>query len=215
MMARAVDFSIGSELRADLKQWRTRAQIVGTVGAFLTALGFFLTSPNQFYRSCLWAFIFVVGLSLGPLAWLLLQYVTGGAWGVVIRRSCEAAARTIPLVAVMFLPVLIGINNLYPWAHAKIVAADPGLRHKQPYLNVPFFLIRAAVYFAGWMFLSWYLNRWSVAEDEGNGKAHAKMAALAGPGLLFWGFSVTFMVIDWILSLDPQWFSTIFAMPFI
>jgi len=99
------------------------------------------------------------------------------------------------------------------------VAADPGLQHKQPYLNAPFFLIRAAVYFAGWMFLSWYFNRWSLAEDgedgEGNRKAHGKMAALAGPGLLFWGFSVTFMVIDWILSLDPKWFSTIFGMLFI
>src|SRR5450432_2655804 len=149
----------------------------------------------------------------------MLQYVSGGVWGVVIRRPCESAARTIPLVAVMFLPVLIGINNLYPWAHVKIVAADPGLQHKQPYLNVPFFLIRAAVYFAGWIFLSWYFNRWSLAEDaedgEGNGKAHGKMAALAGPGLLFWGFSVTFMVIDWILSLDPKWFSTIFGMLFI
>jgi hypothetical protein len=216
MMARTVDFSISPALRDDLKQWRTRAQIAGIAGALLTALGFFLTSPNQFYRSYLWSYIFVVALSLGPLVWLMLQYVTGGAWGVVIRRPCEAAARTIPLVAVMFLPVLIGINNLYPWAHANIVAADPDLQHKQPYLNVPFFLIRTAVYFAGWIFLSWYFNRWSDAEDrEGNARAHEKMTTLAGPGLLFWGFSVTFMVIDWILSLDPKWFSTIFGMLFI
>ncbi len=219
MMARTVDFSIPSELRADLKQWRSRAQLAGIGGALLTAAGFFLTSPNQFYRTYLWSYIFVVGLGLGPLAWLMLQYVTGGAWGLVIRRPCEAAARTIPLLAVMFLPVVIGINNLYPWAQAKLVAADPGLQHKQPYLNLPFFLIRAVCYFAGWMFLSWYFNRWSLAEDaenrEGNGKAHRMMAALAGPGLLFWGFSVTFMVIDWILSLDPKWFSTIFGMLFI
>ena len=95
----------------------------------------------------------------------MLQYVTGGAWGLVIRRSCEAATRTLPLVLVMFLPVVIGINNLYPWAHAKLVAADPLLQHKAPYLNVPFFLGRAAFYFAGWMFLSWWFNRWSLKED--------------------------------------------------
>jgi hypothetical protein len=145
----------------------------------------------------------------------MLQYLTGGAWGVVIRRPCEAAARTLPLVALMFVPIVIGIPNLYPWSHAKMVAADEILRHKQPYLNVPFFLIRAAVYFAGWILLSWLLNRWSMREDrEGAARVHRKMAALAGPGLVFWGFSVTFMAVDWVLSLDPHWFSTIFGMLF-
>jgi hypothetical protein len=218
MTARTLDFNISDVLRDDLKQWRTRSLIGGIVGLLLTALGIFFTSPNQFYRSYLWAYIFVVALSLGPLAWLMLQYITGGAWGVVIRRPCEAAARTVPMLAALFLPLVAGINNLYPWAHANIVAADPGLQHKQPYLNVPFFLIRAALYFAGWMLLSRYFNRWSLEEDAENGEGHArarKMAALAGPGLLFWGFSVTFMVIDWILSLDPKWFSTIFGMLFI
>ena len=137
----------------------------------------------------------------------MLQYLTGGAWGVVIRRPCEAAARTLPLVALMFVPIVIGIPNLYPWSHAKVVAADEILRHKQVYLNVPFFLTRAAIYFAGWILLSWLFNRWSE-------RSHGKMAALAGPGLIFWGFSVTFMAVDWVLSLDPHWFSTIFGMLF-
>ena len=72
--------------------------------------------------------MFIIGITIGPLAWLMLQYVTGGAWGLVIRRSCEAATRTLPLVLVMFLPIVIGINNLYPWAHAAKVAADPLLQ---------------------------------------------------------------------------------------
>ena len=84
----------------------------------------------------------------------------------IVRRPCEAAARTIPLVALMFLPILIGIPNLYPWSHASVVAADEMLKHKQPYLNVPFFLIRAAIYFSGWIFLSLYFNRWSEVEDR-------------------------------------------------
>lgn len=215
MMANAVDYRITPQLRSDLRQWRTRALIAGVLGSVVSAAGFFIAGPTPFYRSYLWSFMFVVALTLGPMAWLMLQYVTGGAWGLVIRRSCEAATRTLPLVLAMFLPVVIGINNLYPWAHAKLVAADPLLKHKAPYLNVPFFLGRAAFYFAGWMFLSWWFNRWSLKEDlEGHDVVHGKMSSMAGPGLLFWGFSVTFMSLDWILSVDPMWFSTIFGMLF-
>jgi hypothetical protein len=199
--------------------WRTRALWVGIAGVVLCIAGFLIPAlggPFQFYRSYLWCYLLVLGLSLGPLAWLMLQYLTGGAWGVVIRRPCEAAARTIPLVAVMFLPIVIGIPNLYDWSHSAKVAASAMLQHKQPYLNVPFFLIRAVVYFGGWMFLSWFFNRWSAAEDrDGSQVAHGKMAFLAGPGILFWGFTVTFMSIDWVLSLRPEFFSTMFGLLFI
>jgi len=219
MTAASVDFQISPELRADLRRWRTRAAIVGVAGAVLCAAGF-LASPVagkfQFYRSYLWSYLFVVGLSVGSLAWLMLQYLTGGAWGVVIRRPSEAAARTIPLVALMFLPVLIGIPNLYQWSHPNIVAADEVLRHKHTYLNAPFFIGRAAVYLAGWYLIGWLLNRWSEREDRvGGPRWHKKMNALAGPGLIFWGFSVTFMAIDWVLSLDPHWFSTMFGLLFV
>ena len=165
MMAHTVDYRIPAELQGEMRQWRTRAMGIGVIGALLSAVGFFVAGPNQFYRSYLWSYIFIIGISLGPLAWLMLQYVTGGAWGLVVRRSCEAAGRTLPLVLVMFIPIVIGMNNLYPWPHADIVNADPLLKHKAPYLNVPFFLIRAAIYFAGWMFLSWWFNRWSAKED--------------------------------------------------
>jgi hypothetical protein len=213
--AQALDFNPSTELRQDLHRWRTRALSAGVGGLVLTAAGLFLVSPNQFYRSYLWSFVFYLGVSVGSLAWLMLQYLTGGAWGMVIRRPAEAAARTLPLLALLFLPVVIGIPNLYRWSHADIVAADEMLQHKHAYLNVPFFLIRAAVYFLGWGFLSWFLNRWSAVEDrEGGMRAHGKMAAIAGPGLIFWGFSVTFMAVDWVLSLDPNWFSTMFGLLF-
>ena len=215
MTAQARDFRISPELLADLRQWRTRALAVGVAGALLCVAGFF-ASPFQFYRSYLWAYVFFVGVSAGSMAWLMLQYVTGGAWGVVIRRPCEAAARTLPLVALMFLPVLIGIPNLYEWSHANKVAADPILQHKHVYLNVPFFLARAVLYLGGWNLCSWYLNRWSAAEDrDGGAGPHRKLAAISGPGLIFWGFAVTFMAVDWVLSLDPHWFSTIFGLLFI
>jgi hypothetical protein len=216
MTAQALDFNLSTELKNDLKQWRTRTLGVGIAGTVLCAIGFFVSGPTQFYRSYLWSYLLVLGLSLGPLAWLMLQYVTGGAWGVVIRRPCEAAARTLPLVLAMFGPIVIGIRNLYDWSHAEKVAASAMLQHKHPYLNVQFFLIRALVYFAGWLFLSWFFNRWSAAEDrDGPEPAHRKMAFLAGPGILFWGFTVTFMSIDWVLSLKPEWFSTIFGLLFI
>jgi hypothetical protein len=207
--------AITPDLRSNLRQWRTRAVVVGGGGALLMLIGLFV-SPAQFFHSYLWSYILIVALAVGPLAWLMLQYVTGGAWGIVIRRSCEAAARTIPLVALMFVPIIFGIPTLYHWSHAEAVAADAMLRHKQPYLNLPFFLIRAAIYFGGWLFLSWYFNRWSALEDrDGPLPAHQKMAALAGPGLLFWGFSVTFLSIDWVLSINPHWFSTMFGLLFI
>jgi hypothetical protein len=216
MMAHTVDYRIPAELQTEMRQWRTRALGVGIAGAVLSAIGFFAAGPNQFYRSYLWSYIFIVAISLGPMAWLMLQYVTGGAWGLVIRRACEAAGRTLPLTLLMFIPIVIGMNNLYPWPHAEIVNADPLLKHKAPYLNVPFFLIRAAIYFAGWLFLSWWFNKWSAKEDaEGHDAVHGKMSRMAGPGILFWGFSVTFMAIDWVLSVDPKWFSTMFGLLFI
>jgi hypothetical protein len=211
MTAQTVDFRMTPELGSDMRQWRTRALMIGVIGAVLSAIGFFV-DHDQFYRSYLWSYIYVVALAVGPLAWLMLQFVTGGAWGLVIRRPCEAATRTIPLVALMFVPILIGINNLYPWPHKNL---DENLIHKAPYLNIPFFLIRAAIYLGGWMLLSWWLNRNSAIEDErGHDAVHGRFGRTAAPGLIFWAFSVTFMSIDWIMSVDPHWFSTIFGLLF-
>jgi hypothetical protein len=214
MTAQGYDFRVSPELASDLRQWRGRTLIAGIAGAALCAIGFFI-DHDQFYRSYLWAYVFAVGLSVGSMAWLMLQYLTGGAWGVVIRRPAEAAARTLPLVALMFVPVLIGIPNLYKWSHAAIVNADEVLKHKSAYLNVPFFIGRAVLYLGVWNLIGWLLNKWSAREDEqGSVPWHRRMTALSGPGLIFWGFSITFMAIDWVLSIDPHWFSTIFGMLF-
>ena len=149
---------------------RRASRLLGVAGLLATVAGLFVVSPNQFYRSYLWSYLFVLGLAIGSLAWLMLQYLTGGAWGVVIRRPCEAAARTMPLVALMFLPIVIGIPNLYPWAHPETVAADEVLRHKQPYLNVPFFRAsaRRSTSAAGGSFPG-FMNRWSAREDSEGG----------------------------------------------
>jgi hypothetical protein len=212
MMAQAVDFQISGDLLRDIRQWRGRALAAGAVAMLLTLLGAFIGPSGQFFRSYLWSFIYIFGIAVGSLAWLMLQYLTGGAWGVVIRRPAEAAARTLPLLALLFIPIVIGIPSLYHWSHADLVAADPMLQHKHPYLNVPFFLIRAVVYLGGWGLCAMLLNRWSADEDRGVPGSHSKMATLSGPGLVFWGFALTFMSVDWVLSLNPHWFSTIFGM---
>jgi hypothetical protein len=212
MTAAALDFNVSAELRQEMRQWRQRALIAGIAGTLLCAIGFFV-DHDQFYRSYLWSYVYVVGVSLGSMAWLMLQYLTGGAWGVVIRRPAEAGARTMPLIALMFLPVLIGINNLYPWVHP--VAGDEVIRHKQIYLNVPFFIARAVLYLAGWNVIGYLLNLWSKREDsEGGTRPHDRLAVISAPGILFWAFSITFMSIDWVMSADPHWFSTIFGMLF-
>jgi hypothetical protein len=212
MTAAALNFSISPDLARDLRSWRTRSLIAGIIGALLLVVGLF-ADPFQFYRSYLWAYIFCVGLASGSLAWLMLQYLSGGAWGVVIRRPAEAAARTMPLLALMFIPIVIGIPNLYDWSHLDKIKGDEVMMHKVKYLNVPFFLERAVLYFAGWILISWLLNKWSAREDvEGGLVWRRKMAAISGPGLVFWGFSVTFMSIDWLLSIDPHWFSTMYGL---
>ncbi|MBV9744341.1 MAG: hypothetical protein JO099_11305, partial [Acidobacteriia bacterium] len=215
MTAAALDFSVSTELRDTIRSWRTRFLALGIVGVILLAIGW-VTSPAQFYRSYLWGYVYVLGIAAGSMAWLMMQYLTGGAWGVSIRRPAEAAARTLPLLLVLFIPIAIGYSSLYPWAHPDIVNADPVLKHKQAYLNFPLWILRAAVILGGWVFLSWFLNRWSLIEDrDGPRPAHNKMSRISGPGLIFWAFAVTFLSIDWVMSLNADWFSTMFGLLFI
>ena len=214
MMAPAIDFTASPELRQDLGVWRRRALVAGVAGLGVSAIGAF-ASTDQFFRSYLWSYLFIVGLSVGSLAWLMLQHLSGGAWGVVIRRPAEAAARLIPAVALLFVPVALGMRSLYSWSQAGIAARDEAIRHKQAYLNVPFFLGRAVFYFAGWMLLTWLLDRASAEQDRDPRAVNPqRFSAASAPGLIFWGFSVTFMAVDWVMSVDPHWVSTMFGLLF-
>ena len=159
MTAQTVDFRISPELQADLRQWRKRALIAGAVGTVLSAIGF-LIDHDQFYRSYLWSYLYIVGLTVGPLAWLMLQYVTGGNWGVILRRPLEAGTRTLPLVALLFVPLALGLPDLYSWANPTSDRwkdnhhLQKQLHHLEPYLNSGFFLARTALYFAIWISLA-------------------------------------------------------------
>lgn len=203
------------EMLAGLDRLRQRALAVGVVGLALSGLGWFL-DPTQFYRSYLLGFLLWNGLALGCLAIAFLHQLSGGAWGSVIRRVLESATRTFPLTLVFFLPLLFGIHTLYIWSNPAVVAADKTLRHKAAYLNVNFFVGRTALYFAIWIALAYFFNKWSLAQDRSGPEPWSlKMQLLSGPGLLLYGATVTFSSIDWVMSLDPYWFSTIWGILFL
>jgi hypothetical protein len=199
----------------EVDQFQRRALIVGVAGVAICVLGAFF-NLEQFFRSYLLAYVFWVGIALGCFAILMLQHMSGGAWGLVIRRVLESATRTFPLLAVLFIPVAIGVRSIYIWAgpHAGEgnEALHHALDHKAPYLNVPFFVGRAVFYFAIWILLSYLLNRWSLEQDRTKHRPlTTRLQGISGPGLVLYGFTVTFASIDWLMSLEPQWFSTIFG----
>lgn len=197
-----------------LGRLRARCLAVGGAAGALGLVGLYL-DPAQFLRSYLLGFVFWASLVLGSLGLLMLHHMVGGAWGFAIRRLQEAAVATLPLLLLMFVPVALGIQELYPWARAGQVAADPLLRHKAPYLNATFFLLRTAGYFAVWIGLATLLNRWSRRQDgTADPYLTRRLQLLSGPGLLVYGLTVSFAGVDWLMSLEPHWFSTIYGLLF-
>ncbi|MDQ1707960.1 MAG: hypothetical protein QOJ88_1171 [Pyrinomonadaceae bacterium] len=200
---------------ASVARLQRLALIVGVTFTALLALGFFV-NRDQFFHSYLFAFSFWAGISIGSLALLMLQHLTGGGWGLVIRRVLEASTRTLPLILILFVPVVLGTYRIYSWTHEEVLAEHPVLREKAKYLNVPFFTVRAAIYFAIWLALAFFLNRWSWQQDRtADRKLVKRMRVLSGPGMVLLIFTVTFASIDWFMSLDPEWSSTIYGFLFV
>ncbi|MDA0747622.1 MAG: hypothetical protein O2954_13960 [bacterium] len=197
-----------------LPKFQKLALLVGVV-ALAACAGGAMLAPEQFYRSYLVGYLFWVGIALGCLALLFLHHLVGGGWSYLIRRQLEAGSRTFPLLAVLFVPVVLGMHELYVWTHADVVAADEVLKHKQAYLNELFFIGRAVVYFLVWSLLSFLLSRWSLMQDRtADPMLSQRMQKLSGPGLLVFALTVTFASVDWVMSLEPHWFSTIYGMIF-
>ena len=199
-------------MRWNLMQKRSLA--VGLVAAVLCAGGA-LIFPPSFFRAYLSAYIFWVGIPVGCLALLMLHHLVGGRWGFMIQRILEAAIQTLPLMALLFIPLFFGLPDLYPWARTEVVAADPLLQQKAAFLNVPFFIARAVVYFAVWIVLGRLLVTWSLQQDRtADDTLTLRLQRLSGPGLALYGLTVSFAAIDWMMSLEPKWYSTIFGMMF-
>jgi hypothetical protein len=206
--------SDGGWLPWDIGRLRRRSFVAGLVALAVCGVAA-VAAPTQFFRSYLVAYLFWSGICLGSLALLMLHHLTGGAWGLLIRRPLEAATRTMPLVAVLVVPVLVGIPELYAWSHTASVAADATLQHKSAYLNVPFFIARTALYFIVWIALASLMNRWSREQDRTGAPALARrLSNISGPGLVVYGLTVTFASLDWVMSLEPDWFSTIYSLLF-
>jgi hypothetical protein len=194
-----------------------RSLMVGVVfGVVAVVLAFF--RPEEFYRAYLLGFMCWLGVALGSMAILMIRHLTGGGWGMVIRRILGAAMRTVPLLALLFIPVILGIRKLYIWAQPLDQISDKHLReHLQDitktYLTTNGFILRAVFYFAIWNLLSFLLSRWSKQTDRAGAPDNTdRFKVVAGPGLILYGFTISFAAIDWVMSLDPSWISTIFGL---
>lgn len=189
--------------------------IVGMTG-MACLLYLYFRDPRQFSRSYLFAFVFWVGLPVGCLAIRMIHNLISGTWGFPLRRPLESATKTLPLMAMLGIPVLVRLPLLYSWADPNKVAHDEILQYKAPYLNVHFFIARAAMYFAFWMLAGHMINRWSREQDEnGDPGLTQRIKNLSAPSLILLGLTATFASVDWIMSLEPHWISTIFGLIFV
>jgi hypothetical protein len=198
---------------------RTALLIAATGGAAFAVFGLLLWSigqlltpaPRQFLLSYLTAWTFCLGMPLGCLVALMVQHLTGGAWGLILRRTFEAGVRTLPLLAVLGLPILLGVPWLYEWMQPQDPNEHAFWEHKHLWLNYPGFAIRFVLYFAVLVTLGLVLDRWSDRQDrEGPAFDERRFRLLSGPGLALYGVVATFASVDWLMSLEPRWYSTIY-----
>jgi len=190
---------------------------VGLVGLVLCIVGW-IKSPDALIHSYLLAFLFVLGLSLGSLGLLMLQHLTGGHWGIVIRRPLESATRSLPLVFVLFFPIFFGMKYLYAaWLTAPKSGEGALSEFQQSYLTSDGFKFRALIYFAVWLVLVFIFNRWSREQDVNreDRSLRRRLKMLAGPGIILYVFAMSFAAIDWVMSISPHWASTIYGFLFV
>jgi hypothetical protein len=196
------------------------ASVIALAGAFMAYQGDAI-ARQHFLRAYLVGFMFCLGLTTGSMALLMLQHVTGGKWGLVIRRQLEAGARNIPFVALMFIPIALGLGYLYPWAGdvAKLDFHGQHAYHiRHEYLNPTMFIARAIFYFVGWGAFIYLFLKWSVLQDRPQASPDAanrlrlRFMRLGGGGLVFYAVTISLAAIDWVMSLDPVWYSTIWGM---
>jgi hypothetical protein len=197
-----------------------RSLVIGVLGAIATIAAEFL-APDSFYSAYLIGFMFWLGLSLGCMAILMLYHLVGGKWGTVIRRMLESGMMVLPLMAVLFLPIVLNLPKLYFWARPDVLAKDPKIAEiANSYLHfggLDGIFARYIIYFAIWIGMAYFLNRWSTEQDtpEGGAKATLRFRAMSGLGLVIYSLSISFAVIDWVMSLQARWISTIYGFIFI
>lgn len=193
-----------------LLQFRRYSLLAGLAGGLGCAVAWWL-SPVDFFAAYLFAYLFWLGISLGSLVVLMIHCLTGGVWGLAIRRVLESAFGNLPLLVVLFIPLLFGYQELYPWARPEVVAEDPLLQLKQNYLNVPAVELRTLVYFVIWTTMALLMYRWTAGTGADDDPLQRRAVRLSGPGILIYGITITLASIDWGMSLEPHWFSTMYG----
>jgi hypothetical protein len=199
-----------------------RSLVIGVLFS-IAAIALWIMRPQEFYRAYLLGFMCWLGIALGSMAIIMIRHLTGGGWGVVIRRIQGAAMRTLPLLTALFIPIAVAVyqKRIYPWSMPLDSIADDHIREHLikhsfilgSYLNFNGFLVRACIYFIIWNLLSILLSRWSIEGDSPTSRDNTqRFKAVAGPGLILYAFTITFAIIDWVMSLDPTWISTIFGL---
>src|ERR1043166_6052596 len=187
--------------------WRMRALAVGGVFALASIIGIFI-EPQQAMHSYLVAFMLTLGLTLGSMAWLMVWHLTGGSWGVPVRRILEAAVATLPFLALAWIPLAVGVHANYAWSHESGKEASP-------WLTTGGFVMRGIAYFIIWGIFAWFLLKWSQEQDNPPERSFGvKFRAVSGVGLVGYAWTLTFAVVDWVMSLTPGWTSTIYGLIF-
>ena len=184
---------------------------VGVLGLVGCIAGW-IFAPGDFFLAYLCGHFFFLGLSLGALGLLMIHHLTGGYWGYSVRRFLESAVGNLPLLAVLFVPVFFGLPYLYPWKNPSVMAADEILRSRLNYLNTPGYVIRSIILFAIWIIMARFLLKWSATQDVTvSAEPTRKLRTLSGPGLVIYPMTMTFAAVDWLMSLEKDWYSTMFA----
>src|SRR6516162_9337764 len=187
--------------------WQKRYLTIGVLAAVATIVGLFMQS-EQAMRGYLIGYMLWLGLSLGCLALLMVQHLSGGLWGLSIRRILEAATRGLPLMLVLWIPLVLGRHYLYHWMDGEGIS-----QNNSWYLNMPFWWLRQAIYFVAWLGLMFILNKRSALQDEPGNRPRFQL--ISGIGILIYALTISFAAVDWVMSLDPHWGSTIYGMIFI
>jgi hypothetical protein len=211
----SVNHGINPRVAQSLSNLQRTALIIGVIGLIATLIGGFTVGAN-FYQSYLYGFMFWTGLALGCLMLLFVQHLAGGSWGAMIRRPLESGAMVLPIMAIFFIPVLIGLftNNLYIWTNAEYVADHPLVAAKTLYLNKPFFVIRSLIYFAIWIYGAYFFFKKSNQQDaNAQDSAHIgfRLKGLGAPWIIIYILTMTFAGIDWAMSLTPEFFSGMYS----
>jgi hypothetical protein len=198
---------------SDLDRWGRYALIAAVIGIAASALGAF-TNLEQFSQSYLVSWVYWMNIAMGSFGILMLHHLTRGGWGLMIRRILEASSRTLPVIVVLFLPIALRLSDIFVWAKPG-AADDPLIAVKDWYLTEPFFLVRAAGFFAIWGAFVLALNRLSLKQDQtGDLRLFRRMQSYAGPGIVIYALTASLASIDWMMSLDPHWYSSLFPIYF-